>query len=344
VATIPHGGRAIPDAFGEKLTVPIDTLWADWYTNDLYDFLSALGITSVRTQLSRFVADPNRDPDSGHGDFWRTVVPATDPMGEPIYGQPLLPIDVRRRVELAHRPFHEQLDAALAAAKGQHQRVLLLDLHSFGVPLDVDVVIGDAHGATASREAVERVERALRSVGFTTARNTRFPGGWIIRRFAHDDRVDAISIELNQRCYLAPTEVDAWPGVPRLLRATLAAAQHRLRRAFENLLGRRSERYEIVFRPPRPGDVALIAEFLEHDEVARWWPRYDVDAVARALRRTEAEGTPTWTIERQRQVLGFGHAHLESVPPKVDVMIGPLPDALDLRAHAIATIEGFLRS
>lgn len=32
--------------------------------------------------------------------------------------------------------------------------------------------------------------------------NERFTGGWTIWRFAADDRVDAIAVELNQRCYL----------------------------------------------------------------------------------------------------------------------------------------------
>ena len=215
VASIPHSGRVIEATFRHGLTADPDALWADWYTAHLYSFLPDLGITTITTEISRFVADPNRDPSSGHGDFWRTVVPANDPMGVSIYGRPLAQAEVDERIAVAHRPFHRLLDVAIDDVRRTHGRVLLLDLHSFGVPLEADVVIGDGNATTAQGGAVAIVEAAFGAASYATARNLRFAGGWIVRRFTADRAVDAIALELNQRCYLDAAEVDAWPDIQR---------------------------------------------------------------------------------------------------------------------------------
>jgi len=256
IATIPHGGRVIPDEYARSLAVPADELWADWYTSELYDFLADVGVTSVCTDLSRFVADPNRDPTSGHGDFWKAVVPDTDPMGAAIYRASLTEGEIERRIALAHQPFHDLLDGELETMLCEHPRVLLLDLHSFGVPLDVDVVLGDGHGSAARPSVVKIVDDAVTGAGFMTARNLRFPGGWIVRRFIDCDRVDAIAVELNQRCYLDPAAVDAWPNVPTLDPPRLAEMQGRLSAAILNVVER------LVSATPqntsvRPATVAL---------------------------------------------------------------------------------------
>lgn len=52
------------------------TVEADWYTNDLYDFLADLGLTTIRTPLSRFVADPNRAPNEW---AWRLLADVCRP-------------------------------------------------------------------------------------------------------------------------------------------------------------------------------------------------------------------------------------------------------------------------
>lgn len=230
VACLPHGGVAYPAKLTGELAVRPDVLWSDWRTRELYDFLPELGITTVTTVFSRFVADVNRDPDGEqHGSFWSSVVPARMPTGEPVYHQPLTSAEIRHRIRLAHEPFHRTLDTAVERLLRNFPRILLLDLHSFGVPLDADIVLGDRRGATSSREAMRSATEAFRKNGFTVGINERFIGGWVIRRFVANDRVDAIQVELNQRRYLAidrhddpvPPLSDAFVRTKRLLGSVL---------------------------------------------------------------------------------------------------------------------------
>lgn len=230
LASLPHGGRDYPAELAGQLAVSPDVLWSDWLTRDLYAFLPGLGITTVRTTFSRFVADVNRDPaGEQHGGFWSSVVAARMPNGRPVYRRTLTAAEIRYRVRMAHEPFHRALDAAVDRLLGQFSRVLLLDLHSFGVALDADVILGDRNGATAPPGTVRLLTEAFTRRGFAVRLNERFTGGWTVRRFAGNDRVDAVQIELNQRRYLdlaarrypAPPPVGDFDTTQRLLAAVL---------------------------------------------------------------------------------------------------------------------------
>ncbi len=204
IACLPHGGRDYPDDLAAELAIDADRLRSDWLTRELYAFLPDLGITTVTTSLSRFVADVNRDPaGEQHGGFWTSVVAAQTASGRQVYRRRLSSAEIAHRVAIAHEPFHRALDLAIEQLTAQFGRVLLLDLHSFGTPaIDADVVLGDRHGTTASPAAARRVAGGFADHGFEVRQNLRFTGGWTVRRFTDHERVDAIQVELNQRCYL----------------------------------------------------------------------------------------------------------------------------------------------
>lgn len=229
VGCLPHGGRDLPVELTADLAVSPDILWCDWLTRELYAFLPDLGITTVTTSFSRFVADVNRDPDGErHGGFWTSVVAARMPNGRAIYLRPVSEAEIASRISLAHAPFHQALDHVVGRLLSQFPRVLLLDLHSFGVPLDADVILGDRDGGTATPAATQLVRDSLAGSGLTVRLNERFTGGWTVRRFAGHDRVDAIQVELNQRRYL---DIDhrVYPAPPRP--GDFEVTQHLLRRA-----------------------------------------------------------------------------------------------------------------
>jgi N-formylglutamate deformylase len=232
IACLPHGGLDYPADLGDTLAVHPATLWADWLTPELYEFLPGIGVTTIMTRLSRFVADPNRDPvGEQHGGFWTSVVPARTPDGRSVYREPLTAAAISRRIRLAHAPFHQAVDHGIGRLLTGFRRVLLLDLHSFGLAASADVILGDRHGTTAAGGTVQLLAHALTANGLTVARNERFAGGWTVRRFAADPRVDAVQVELSQRRYLTigPDPVMCQPprgdfdGTRSALRGALAA-------------------------------------------------------------------------------------------------------------------------
>jgi len=231
VACLPHGGQEMPAAMAADLAVNPEFLWCDWLTRELYVFLPDLGITTVTTPFSRFVADVNRDPaGEQHGGFWTSVVAARMPNDRAVYRRPLTAAEIGHRVAMAHTPFHRTLDAVIGRLLGDFPRLLLLDLHSFGGTLPGDVILGDRHGLTARPAAIRAVSAALSARGLGVRRNERFTGGWTVRRFAGSERVDAIQVELSQRRYLdldrrvfpAPPRPLAFDTTQLLLRAALA--------------------------------------------------------------------------------------------------------------------------
>ena len=234
LASLPHGGRDYPAELAGELAVSPDVLWSDWLTRELYAFLPDLGITTVRTPFSRFVADVNRDPaGEQHGGFWSSVVAAQMPNGRAVYRRALTAAEVRHRVRLVHEPFHRALDEAVDRLLHRFPRVLLLDLHSFGITLDGDVILGDRNGTTAQPGTVALLADAFTGHGFGVRRNERFTGGWTVRRFAGHDRVDAVQIELSQRRYL-DMAARRYPAPPPV--GDFAATQRLLRTVFERVI------------------------------------------------------------------------------------------------------------
>jgi len=204
IACLPHGGLEYPPDLAVDLAMSPDELRSDMLTRELYDFLPELGITTITTSYSRFVADVNRDPGGDqHGAFRDSVVAAYLSSGRRLYRQALTPEQISYRIGLAHEPFHRALDDAIGRLLSQHQRILLLDLHSFGIDLGGDIIVGDRHGTTADPATTCRVQQAIiAATGLDVRLNQRYIGGWTVKRFAAHDRVDAVAIEVNQRCYL----------------------------------------------------------------------------------------------------------------------------------------------
>jgi hypothetical protein len=84
---------------------------------------------------------------------------------------------------------------------------------SFGISLPAYVILGDQYGSTASPQTVALLEAAFAAYGFKVRRNERFAGGWTVRRFVGEPRVEAVQVELNQRRYL-DLDCDPYPAEP----------------------------------------------------------------------------------------------------------------------------------
>jgi N-formylglutamate deformylase len=229
VVSFPHTGTGIPPEIESQLA----SSWlarkdADWWVHLLYDFVSSLGATTIRTNLSRTVIDVNRDPSGASlypGQATTELCPITTFDGEPLYPAGAAPDEreISRRRELYFQPYHEALSAEIERLRGRYPRVVLYEAHSIRsrVPRLFDgelpnLNIGTNGGASCAPELAAAIERACDRSNFTRVTNGRFKGGWTTRHYGSPSRgIHAVQMELACRGYMSePREaVDPtnWP-------------------------------------------------------------------------------------------------------------------------------------
>ncbi|HEX3674439.1 MAG TPA: N-formylglutamate deformylase [Rhizomicrobium sp.] len=227
IVSLPHTGTQIPPEIETRLVSPwLGRKDADWHVERLYDFAPSLGVTVIRTAMSRTVIDCNRDPSGVSlypGQATTELCPTTSFDGEPLYAG-----DTPRKAEIAERrarwfdPYHAAIAAEIARLRQSHGCVVLFDAHSIRsrIPrlFDGDLPnlnIGTNGGATCDARLTEAVEAACAS-DFSHVVNGRFKGGWTTRHYCKpDDGIHAIQLELACRGYMdEPDEPspENWPA------------------------------------------------------------------------------------------------------------------------------------
>ena len=94
------------------------------------------------------------------------------------------------------------------------------------------VVFGDRHGTSAASELMAAAVDAARSLGFRTACNAPYAGGYVVARHGLPDRgIHAIQIEIDRSMYLDPELRAPGPGFAqacRLIATVVEALEARL--------------------------------------------------------------------------------------------------------------------
>lgn len=244
LVSMPHVGTDIPDAIAARLTPQAlarpDT---DWHLPQLYDFLGALGASTIAARWSRYVIDLNRPPEDTN------LYPGLDTTGlcpldtfhrAPLYqdGQAPDAAEVAQRLDAYWRPYHARLQAELERLLAVHGRVVLWDAHSIASVCPrlfegklPDLNFGTAAGAACAPE----LQASLSAVAqgqqrYTVAVNGRFKGGHITRHYGQPQRgVHAVQLEMCQCVYMEEAAPFAYrpdraAEVQPLLRALLGAA------------------------------------------------------------------------------------------------------------------------
>lgn len=245
VVAFPHGGTdlaGLDDQFVSPWQARLDT---DWWIADLYAFVTAMGATTIATDISRSVIDMNRDPSGASlypGQATTELCPTTTFDGEPLYrfGEPD-EAEIMQRLHLYHRPYHEALAAELSRLRAKHGRVLLYDAHSIRshVPRLFDgelpqFNIGTNGGTTCSPDLEATVAAICATSGRSHIVNGRFQGGWTTRHYGRPgDGIYAIQMELAQRGYMTepaerteanwPSPLDPRPAIRPVLEQVIAA-------------------------------------------------------------------------------------------------------------------------
>ena len=242
----PHSGRAYPRDF--KPQIPVEDLYGyeDRFVDTLIERAPAHGIALLTAQFPRAYIDPNRAEDDlepeitgpawtkatnplyaakGIGLIFRTSLADT-----PIYERPLDHADIERRIDRFWRPYHRALEAALLEAQQRWGAVWHVSWHSMrpigdalsSDPGEVrpDFVLSDRDGTSADPGFIELVDTELKRLGYGTARNWPFKGGYITELHGrpHAGR-HSLQVEINRALYLDLETLEVIAEADRLRRA-----------------------------------------------------------------------------------------------------------------------------
>ena len=241
---MPHVGTHVPANIAARLSpvaqpVP-DT---DWHVDRLYDFLDALGASTITATQSRYVIDLYRAPDDTPlypGASNTGLCPTTTFDESPIYRDGAEPDsdEIAARRQAVWRPYHDQLRAELTTLRERHGHALLWDAHSIRsrVPRFFegrlpDLNFGSGGGTTTDPDLLRHLGAvAAESPEYTHVVDGRFKGGYITRAYGDPAAgVHAVQLELSQITYMdedAPYDFreDLADGIRPLLRDLLTTA------------------------------------------------------------------------------------------------------------------------
>jgi N-formylglutamate deformylase len=216
IVSVPHAGTALTPEVEARVRDPwLARFDADWYVDRLVAAVPELGITLVRTELSRTVVDVNRDPTGAPLYPGR---PGTGPCpletfdGEPLYEPNTEPMDAEtaHRLTRYHAPYHAALAGEIDRLSALHPRVLVVDVHSirsfvprlFNGELP-ELNVGTFAGRSCAPAWRATVADACRSSGRSHVIDGRFQGGYITRHYGRPEReVHTVQLEIAQRAYL----------------------------------------------------------------------------------------------------------------------------------------------
>jgi N-formylglutamate deformylase len=244
LVSMPHVGTVVAPEIAARLSPAARPLPdTDWHVDRLYDFLGALGASTLVATQSRYVIDLNRAPDGAPlypGADNTELCPTTTFDGAPLYRDGGAPdaAEIAARRAAIWQPYHARLRAALAALTARHGRVVLWDAHSirsrvprFFAGRLPDLNFGSGGGTAADPDLLRRLSAvAAASPGYTHVVDGRFKGGYITRACgAPAAGVHAVQLELSQITYMdedAPYgfREDLATGIRPLLRDLLSTA------------------------------------------------------------------------------------------------------------------------
>ncbi len=221
VLSVPHAGRDYPAALRAALAVPVamaqglEDRHADTLTLAARGREAMLVQNRARAWIDLNRSEDERDPRIDEGAPQKRVppgalklrsglglIPRRAQRAHALWKRRFTAEEVTARIVADHRPYHDALAQALAAARARFGIAILLDVHSMP-PLDSEarIVIGDRFGRSAAARFVARIEGEAGT--HTTALNSPYAGGHILDRHADPaGGIHALQLEIDRSLYL----------------------------------------------------------------------------------------------------------------------------------------------
>ena len=251
LVSFPHAGTEIPNALAARMTPEaLQRADVDWHLPQLYDFVQAMGASTLVARFARHVVDLNRPPQD------ESLYPGQDVTGllpldtfrkQPLYlpGETPTAAQAQQRRATYWQPYHDALRAELARLRTLHGSVVLWDAHSIASVMPrffdgklPDLNLGTADGRSCAPDVQAAAEAAMaEQASYTHVSNGRFKGGYITRHYGQPEGgVHALQLEMCQSTYMDETAPFAYrpdlaaqvqPLLQRMLDAVLQARPQR---------------------------------------------------------------------------------------------------------------------
>ena len=246
LVSFPHAGTEIPDAIAARMTPEaLERADVDWHLPQLYDFVRALGASTIAARYARHVIDLNRPPEDTSlypGQDVTGLLPLDTFRKQPLYwpGETPTATEAEQRRATYWQPYHDALRAELARLRRLHGSVVLWDAHSIASVMPrffdgklPDLNLGTADGRSCAPGVQAAAEAAMAGqTGYTYMSNGRFKGGYITRHYGQPQAgVHALQLEMCQSTYMDETapfgyRADLAAQVQPLLMRMLDAVLH----------------------------------------------------------------------------------------------------------------------
>jgi len=222
--TSPHSGRFVPNEIRANTNLDDFALrtYEDSYVDKIIETIPQHGLPTIAGNYSRVFIDLNRDPNildskvvaevttpgeceytsAGHGLIARHIS-----QGKEIYVSKLSLEAAKARIELVHKPYHNEIAKQLKSMKSRYGQAWLFDIHSMPNSSlrgeHVDIVLGDRFGSSCMADITICAKQHFEKFGFKVMVNRPFAGGFSTRIYGKPmERLHALQIEVNRKLYM----------------------------------------------------------------------------------------------------------------------------------------------
>ena len=240
VVDSPHSGRIYPADFAYTCPLPLLRQTEDFLVDELISGAAQAGATIIAAEFPRCYIDANRaendlDPALLSSAWQKPLEPSERTLmglglvrrlcksGVPVYGAPLSVIEVERRIETYHRPYHAAVHDTLATRMKQFGTATLINCHSMPGRSEradrqhPDFVLGDRDGTSCAPFLTQTAKVILQDMGYNVWLNDPFKGVEILRRYGQPHKGQhALQLEINRKIYMNEEKLEKTAGFEKL--------------------------------------------------------------------------------------------------------------------------------
>ena len=156
VISIPHSGTDIPQDIAPLCNLAAKREHTDWALQEL---VAPLSETTLVATVSRYIVDVNRfKPHTGKAT--QPIIPRIDEIGHQLFNNYPSKQKQADWLERYYTPYYLHLENLLNEKLEQHERVLLVDLHSYDDTLfrTSDIILGTRKKQTLNQDTLIKLQ------------------------------------------------------------------------------------------------------------------------------------------------------------------------------------------